>query len=176
MLQSSRPCAQVLYALTAGIAGYTSLSLYRMLGGTNWVRCVLMPVGLFCGPLLLTFMFLNTVAIGYRSTAALPFGTICIIVVLWALVTLPLTLVGAIFGKNSKVRVKLSVISQPVLHDGRWAVSRKGPHGLGLLSQSWLAGGRKSWSAPVLHLQEGEKSFEARCAQTSLAMHFAQAP
>ncbi|KAK9803193.1 hypothetical protein WJX73_001092 [Symbiochloris irregularis] len=93
----------VLYALTAGIAGYTSLTLYRMLGGSNWVRCVLMTGGLFCGPLLLTFMFLNTVAIGYRSTAALPFGTICIIVVLWALVTLPLTIIGAIAGKNSKM-------------------------------------------------------------------------
>lgn len=80
------------------------MTLYRQLGGGNWVRCVVYTLSLFCGPLLLTFMFLNTVAIFYKSTAALPFGTICIIIVLWALVTLPLTLLGAIAGKNSKVQ------------------------------------------------------------------------
>jgi hypothetical protein len=37
------------------------------------------------------FSFLNTVAIAYRSTAALPFGTICVIIIIWALVTFPLT-------------------------------------------------------------------------------------
>lgn len=115
---------QVLYALTAGIAGYASLSLYRMLGGTNWVRCVLMTVGLFCGPLLLTFMFLNSVAIGYRSTAALPFGTICIIVVLWALVTLPLTIIGAIAGKNSKVRCRACTVTSVSLHLDQCQCSR----------------------------------------------------
>ena len=39
-----------------------------------------------------------------QSTAALPFGTICIILVIWALITFPLTVLGGIAGKNSKVR------------------------------------------------------------------------
>lgn len=46
---------------------------------------------LFCGPMFIVFSFLNTVAIAYRSTAALPFGTICVIIIIWALVTFPLT-------------------------------------------------------------------------------------
>jgi Endomembrane protein 70 len=58
-----------------------------MFGGGSWVRNVLLTATLFCGPLLVTFSFLNTVAIAYRSTAALPFGTICIIVVIWVLVS-----------------------------------------------------------------------------------------
>jgi hypothetical protein len=37
-----------------------------------------------------------------QSTAALPFGTIVIIIVLWALVTFPLTVVGGIMGKNTQ--------------------------------------------------------------------------
>ena len=37
-----------------------------------------------------------------QSTAALPFGTICIIIVIWALITLPLTVLGGIAAKNSK--------------------------------------------------------------------------
>ena len=74
------------------------------MGGTNWVRNVLLTTALFCGPLLVMFAFLNTVAIVYRTTAALPFGTICIILVIWALITFPLTVLGGIAGKNSKAR------------------------------------------------------------------------
>jgi hypothetical protein len=39
---------------------------------------------------------------GAQSTAALPFGTIVIILVIWALVTIPLTVLGGIAGKNNK--------------------------------------------------------------------------
>jgi hypothetical protein len=91
----------VLYALTSGIAGYVSANQYRQMGGENWVRNVLLTVGLFCGPMFLCFCFLNTVAIAYRSTAALPFGTIVIILIIWMLVTLPLTVLGGIAGKNA---------------------------------------------------------------------------
>jgi hypothetical protein len=56
---------------------------------------------LFCGPLFLTFCFLNTVAIAYSATAALPFGTIIVIILIWALVTSPLLVLGGIAGKNS---------------------------------------------------------------------------
>ena len=92
----------VLYALTAGIAGYVAANNYRLMGGQNWVRNVLLTGFLFCGPMFIVFSFLNTVAIAYRSTAALPFGTICVIIVIWALVTFPLTVLGGIAGKNAK--------------------------------------------------------------------------
>jgi hypothetical protein len=115
----------VIYALTSGIAGYTATSFYLQLDGTNWVRhafmhCFLKFFGafthsvsmfqvrnliltgcLFCGPLFLTFSFLNTVAIAYSATAALPFGTIVVIILIWALVTSPLLVLGGIAGKNS---------------------------------------------------------------------------
>ncbi|KAK6256534.1 hypothetical protein SCA6_017839 [Theobroma cacao] len=92
----------VIYALTSGIAGYTTASFYCQLEGTNWVRNLLLTGGLFCGPLFITFCFLNTVAIAYKTTAALPFGTIVVIFLIWALVTSPLLVLGGIAGKNSK--------------------------------------------------------------------------
>jgi hypothetical protein len=58
---------------------------------------------LSCGPLLFTFCLLNTVAIAYKATAALPFGTILLIVVLWIFVAFPLLVLGGIAGKNRKV-------------------------------------------------------------------------
>ncbi|CAL9100271.1 phagocytic receptor [Musa troglodytarum] len=92
----------VVYALTSGIAGYTASSFYCQLEGMNWVRNVLLTGFLFCGPLFLTFCFLNTVAIVYSATAALPFGTIVVIVLIWTLVTSPLLVLGGIAGKNGK--------------------------------------------------------------------------
>jgi len=53
----------------AGIAGYVSAAQYKVMGGTNWVRNVLTTACLFCGPLLLVFSFLNTVAIAYGVSA-----------------------------------------------------------------------------------------------------------
>ncbi|ESR61299.1 hypothetical protein CICLE_v10017699mg, partial [Citrus x clementina] len=44
---------------------------------------------LFCGPLFLTFCFLNTITIAYSATAALPFGTIVVIVLIWTLFQTP---------------------------------------------------------------------------------------
>ncbi|XP_049355108.1 transmembrane 9 superfamily member 4-like [Solanum verrucosum] len=92
----------VIYALTSGIAGYTASAFYCQLEGTNWVRNLILTGALFCGPLFLTFCFLNSVAIGYTATAALPFGTIVVIFLIWALVTSPLLVLGGIAGKNRK--------------------------------------------------------------------------
>ena len=66
-------CAQLLYALTAGVAGYVASLCYKMMGGTNWVRNVLLTTALFCGPMLACFSFLNTVAIIYRVSFCFPF-------------------------------------------------------------------------------------------------------
>lgn len=41
-------------------------------------------------------------AVAAQSTAALPFGTIVIILIIWCLVTMPLTIFGGIAGKNNK--------------------------------------------------------------------------
>ncbi|KAL1536848.1 Cellular adhesion and filamentous growth protein [Salvia divinorum] len=74
----------VIYALTSGIAGYTGASFYCQLEGTNWVRNLLL-------------------------TGALPFGTIVVIFLIWALVTSPLLVLGGIAGKNSKAEFQAPV-------------------------------------------------------------------
>ncbi|GBF98650.1 hypothetical protein Rsub_11644 [Raphidocelis subcapitata] len=92
----------LLYALTAGVAGYVAGSYYRQFGGEDWAKAIVATVVVYCGPFFGMFTFLNTVAIVYRSTAALPFGTIVIIVLIWGLVTIPLTVCGGIAGKNAR--------------------------------------------------------------------------
>ncbi|KAI8462639.1 MAG: EMP/nonaspanin domain family protein [Monoraphidium minutum] len=92
----------VLYALTAGIAGYVGGIWFKRMGGTLWLSNVMLTASLFFGPLIAVFSVLNTVAWVQGSTQALPFGTICIIVVIWALVTLPLTVLGGAAAKSAK--------------------------------------------------------------------------
>lgn len=62
----------VLYALTAGIAGYTAGSYYKQMEGSAWVRNILLTSVVFCGPLFLMFCVNNTVAIIYRVRPSLP--------------------------------------------------------------------------------------------------------
>ena len=52
----------VLYALTAGIAGYVAASYYKQMEGGNWVRNLLVTCLIYCGPFFLIFCFNNTVA------------------------------------------------------------------------------------------------------------------
>ena len=94
--------AIVLYALTAGTAGFVSAHMYCRFYGAHgrWAWNLVLSATLFPAPFLLTFCFLNTVAIAYNSQAALPFGTIVVIMLIWALVTLPLTVGGGIVGRN----------------------------------------------------------------------------
>lgn len=56
--------------------------------------------GLYFGPLFLTFGFLNSVAISYHTTAALPLRAIIMLSLLWIFVASPLLLLGGIVGKN----------------------------------------------------------------------------
>ncbi|KAF1332018.1 Endomembrane protein 70-like protein, partial [Globisporangium splendens] len=91
----------VLYALTASVGGYHSASLYRQLGGQRWVWNILLSVFIIPGPLLVIFSFLNSVAIWNDSSAALPFGTIMIVLAIFMLVALPLTVIGGIAGRNT---------------------------------------------------------------------------
>jgi len=86
--------AIVLYALTAGFAGFVSAHLYCRLVGSEigrWAFNLVLSGTLFPVPLFLMFSFLNTVAIAYNSQTALPIGTILVIICIWALITLPLT-------------------------------------------------------------------------------------
>lgn len=99
-----------LYGATAGFAGYVSGSYHRQLGGGSsnaaggkgdWVRCQLLTATVLAGPVFLAFCVSNTVAWAWGSTAALPAGTVAVLICGWAVATLPLTLLGGVVGKNS---------------------------------------------------------------------------
>lgn len=53
---------------------------------------------LYLGPLFVAVSFLNTVAISYGATAALPFGTIIVVLLVCLLVAIPLLALGGVIG------------------------------------------------------------------------------
>eukprot|EP01017_Pseudomicrothorax_dubius_P035365 TRINITY_DN4941_c0_g1_i1.p1 TRINITY_DN4941_c0_g1~~TRINITY_DN4941_c0_g1_i1.p1 ORF type:complete len:604 (+),score=140.88 TRINITY_DN4941_c0_g1_i1:65-1876(+) len=89
----------LLYAFTASVAGYTSARLYKYLGGKHWAFNLLLVSLIFPVPAFAIWFVLNNMAWAAGSTAALPITTILFIILLWALVTFPLTIIGGITGR-----------------------------------------------------------------------------
>ena len=90
----------ILYACTAPIGGFVSARLYRQIGGKAWLSNALVTATVFPIPLALVFTWVNSVALAHGSSAALPVVAVFIITALYGLVALPLTLGGAILGRQ----------------------------------------------------------------------------
>ncbi|KAG9158106.1 hypothetical protein Leryth_000268, partial [Lithospermum erythrorhizon] len=98
----------IIYVLTSAIAGYTAGSFYKQFAVTGWERSVMMVGMLFPGPPILTMFILNTIAICYGVTAALPLGTIVVIVLVYLVVSIPLLFLGAMIGYRSASVIEVS--------------------------------------------------------------------
>mmetsp|Transcript_19511 Transcript_19511/g.54326 ORF Transcript_19511/g.54326 Transcript_19511/m.54326 type:complete len:583 (-) Transcript_19511:43-1791(-) len=92
--------ALLIFALTSGVNGYVSGSMYAKLEGSNWVWALLLSYFLFLGPFFVIATFLNFVAVAYNSSTALPFGTVVVILLILTLVSFPLNVIGGIAGRN----------------------------------------------------------------------------
>lgn len=91
----------VLYVLTTCVGAYVSARLYKQMRGGAWVWNVLLSLMVVPVPITATFAVLNTTALVKNSTAALPWGTIAVVVMLFAFLALPLGVLGGIAGHHS---------------------------------------------------------------------------
>lgn len=91
----------VLYVLTTCVGAYVSARLYKQLRGGAWVWNVLLSLLVVPVPVTATFAVLNTTALVKNSTAALPWGTIAVVVMLFAFLAVPLGVLGGIAGHHS---------------------------------------------------------------------------
>ena len=77
---------------------------YRMvlefMAGKNWIKAMVLTASLFPFLCFSIGFALNTIAIFYRSLAAIPFGTMVVMFVLWAFISFPLVLLGTVVGRN----------------------------------------------------------------------------
>ncbi len=92
----------LLYVLTAGVGGYISARTYKQLKGTAWVWNILVQAALFPAPLTAVFAVLNTTAVVKSSTAALPAFTIALVLLAFAVIAAPLTVIFGVWGHQSR--------------------------------------------------------------------------
>ncbi|KAJ4761677.1 Transmembrane 9 superfamily member [Rhynchospora pubera] len=90
----------VCYALTSFISGYVSGALYSRNGGKSWIKAMILTASLFPFMCFGIGLVLNTIAIFYRSLAAIPFGTMVVVFIMWAFISFPLALLGTVVGRN----------------------------------------------------------------------------
>eukprot|EP00878_Enallax_costatus_P020814 GHUV01022014.1.p1 GENE.GHUV01022014.1~~GHUV01022014.1.p1 ORF type:complete len:431 (+),score=66.41 GHUV01022014.1:154-1446(+) len=90
----------VCYALTSFVGGYVSGGLYARMEGKGWIQAMVLTATLLPGVVFGITFILNTIAIVYGSLAAVPFGYIVIVLLLWAFLSFPLCIVGTIVGRN----------------------------------------------------------------------------
>ncbi|GAX72801.1 hypothetical protein CEUSTIGMA_g256.t1 [Chlamydomonas eustigma] len=90
----------VCYALTSFIGGFFSGGFYARHEGRFWIRAMLLTASLFPGICFGIAFLLNTIAIFYHSLAAVPFGYIMAVLLLWAFISFPLCLIGTVLGRN----------------------------------------------------------------------------
>jgi transmembrane 9 superfamily protein 3 len=90
----------LVYALTSVVGGYASGSHYSRSDGKFWIKTMLLTAAVYPLSCFGIGFVLNTIAIFQHSLAAVPFGTMVVIVLLWSCISVPLCLLGTVVGRN----------------------------------------------------------------------------
>lgn len=90
----------VCYAFTSFVGGYVSGGYYARQDGKNWISTMLMTANFFPVTCFGIAFVLNTIAIFYRSLAAVPFGSIVVVLLIWMFISFPLCLFGTVMGRK----------------------------------------------------------------------------
>lgn len=107
----------VMFVLLGFVAGYLSSKTYKMFKGKRWQACTIMTAFLYPGILFGCFFLLNLFTWAAGSNAAVPFGSMILVVVMWFGISVPLVFGGAAIGYRQPVAdfpVATSNIPRPV--------------------------------------------------------------
>jgi transmembrane 9 superfamily protein 3 len=75
-------------------------NFHVVLSGKNWIKSMILTASLFPFMCFGIGFILNTIAIFYGSLAAIPFGTMVVVFVIWGFISFPLALLGTVVGRN----------------------------------------------------------------------------
>lgn len=93
----------IFFVLMGGVNGYTTARLYKSFKGKSWQRATATTALGLPGLAFGVFCLMNIIALIQRSTDAVPFTTMIILVVMWFGVSTPLVFVGAYFGYKQDI-------------------------------------------------------------------------
>ncbi|WVR08326.1 hypothetical protein IAU60_005379 [Kwoniella sp. DSM 27419] len=98
----------ICWTLFGCVGGYTSARTYATLGGDQWKPNLVLTAILFPTVIFSVIGLLNLFLIGASASGAVPFGTILAILLLWFLISAPLSVAGYFYG------MKHGAFSNPV--------------------------------------------------------------
>jgi len=113
----------MLYAFTSYVAGYVAAAKYKQLGQEDWMLSCSLTSTIFAVPFICVFALVNSVAIAWHSTIAMSGGTILACILLWAFVTIPLTMYGSYKGSQRELYEwpsKAKIIAKTIPSDLPW--------------------------------------------------------
>jgi transmembrane 9 superfamily protein 2/4 len=96
-------------ALFGCIGGYVSARAYKAFGGEAWRRNIIMTPLFTPGIIFSSFFILNLFVWAKGSSGAVPFGTMLALVMIWFVISVPLSVAGSWLG------FKQSVLSLPCI-------------------------------------------------------------
>lgn len=88
----------LLWVFMGLFAGYSSSRLYKTFKGTDWKANTMRTALIFPGSMFVIFFILNALIWGQKSSGAIPFGTMFVLMFLWFGISVPLVFVGSYFG------------------------------------------------------------------------------
>ncbi|GAD92901.1 endosomal integral membrane protein [Paecilomyces variotii No. 5] len=88
----------ILYTFFGFIGGYVSARTYKSLGGEAWKRNIILTPLLIPGFIFTVFFLLNLFVWAQGSSGAVPFSTMLVLVVIWFVISVPLSVAGSWVG------------------------------------------------------------------------------
>jgi transmembrane 9 superfamily protein 2/4 len=88
----------LLFTFLGFIGGYTSARVYKSLNGEKWKMNIALTPTLVPGIVFGTFFLLNLFLWAERSSGAVPFTTMLVLVSIWFLISIPLSFAGSWVG------------------------------------------------------------------------------
>ena len=88
----------LLYTVLGFVGGYTSSRMYKSLQGEKWKLCIILTPLLVPGIVFSTFLLLDLFLWAKQSSGAVPFTTMLVIVLIWFIISVPLSCAGSWLG------------------------------------------------------------------------------
>lgn len=88
----------LLYTVLGFVGGYTSARIYKSLQGDKWKLNILLTPVLVPGIVFGTFFLLDLFLWAEQSSGAVPFTTMLIIILIWFVISVPLSVAGSWLG------------------------------------------------------------------------------
>ena len=97
----------LIYTLFGFVGGYVSARVYKSFGGEAWKRNILLTPVLIPGLVFAVFFLINLFVWAKASSGAVPFTTMLAVLLIWFVISVPLSFAGSWLGFKKRVSTSI---------------------------------------------------------------------